>query len=174
MLTYSTWVEILYKVLHIKKANQNIWILLSPCWWILNSKHFFLIFHLGLHSFDKMTWVLYMSSSDWLLGVESRDFSYAEKERTACKAEQIYKMTTIFTQITILFVNLLRFASSSFFLCMRKITWLNSQQPKTREHVEHHDRFFIANGTKPIYFVQGQMISKVDKYGTKLTWKKYI
>ena len=44
------------------------------------------------------TKVLYMSSSFWLLGVESRDFSHAEKERTACKAEQIHKMTTIFTQ----------------------------------------------------------------------------
>ena len=39
-----------------------------------------------------------MSSSFWLLGVESRDFSHAEKEKTACKAEQIHKMTTIFTQ----------------------------------------------------------------------------
>ena len=42
--------------------------------------------------------VLYMSSSFWLLGVESRDFSQAEKERTACKAEQIHTMTTCFTQ----------------------------------------------------------------------------
>ena len=42
--------------------------------------------------------VLYMSPSFWLLGVESRDFSQAEKERTACKAEQIHKMATIFTQ----------------------------------------------------------------------------
>ena len=40
---------------------------------------------------------LYMSSSFWLLGVESRNFSHAEKERTACKNEQIHKMTTIFT-----------------------------------------------------------------------------
>ena len=39
-----------------------------------------------------------MCSSFWLLGVESRDFTQAEKERTACKAEQIYKMTTIFNQ----------------------------------------------------------------------------
>jgi hypothetical protein len=30
-----------------------------------------------------------MSSNFWLLGVESRDFSQAKKERTACKAEQI-------------------------------------------------------------------------------------
>ena len=39
-----------------------------------------------------------MSSGFWLFGVESRDFSQAEKERNACKAEQIHKMTTIFTQ----------------------------------------------------------------------------
>ena len=39
-----------------------------------------------------------MSSGFWLLGVESRDFSQAEKERTAWKAEKIYKLTTIFTQ----------------------------------------------------------------------------
>ena len=36
--------------------------------------------------------MLYMSSSFWLLGVESRDFSHAEKERTAYKAEEIHKM----------------------------------------------------------------------------------
>ena len=32
-----------------------------------------------------------------LFGVESHDFSQSEKERTACKAEKIHKMTTIFT-----------------------------------------------------------------------------
>jgi hypothetical protein len=37
-----------------------------------------------------------MSSGFWLLGVESRDFSQAEKERTACKAEKIHEMTTYF------------------------------------------------------------------------------
>ena len=42
--------------------------------------------------------VLYMSSSSWLLRVKSRDFSQAEEERTACKAEQIHKLKTIFTQ----------------------------------------------------------------------------
>ena len=40
----------------------------------------------------------YMCSSFWLLGVESSDISQAEKERTVCKAEQIHKLTTIFTQ----------------------------------------------------------------------------
>ena len=39
-----------------------------------------------------------MSSSFWLLAVRSRDLSQPEKEITACKAEQIHKMTTIFTQ----------------------------------------------------------------------------
>ena len=33
-----------------------------------------------------------MSSSFWL-GVESRDFSQAEKERTACEAGKIQEMT---------------------------------------------------------------------------------
>ena len=42
--------------------------------------------------------VLYMSFSFWLLGVVSRDFSQAEKKTAACKAEQIHKMTAIFTQ----------------------------------------------------------------------------
>ena len=62
-----------------------------------------------------------MSSSFWMLGVESRDFSHAEKERTACKAEQIHRMTIIFTfEFSVLtenschFVNLISFASSSF------------------------------------------------------------
>ena len=39
--------------------------------------------------------VLYMSSSFELLGVESRDFSHAEKKKLL---EKIPKMTTIFTQ----------------------------------------------------------------------------
>ena len=42
--------------------------------------------------------VVYMSSSFWLLAVESRDLSQAEKETTAFKAEQIKKMTTIVSQ----------------------------------------------------------------------------
>ena len=33
-----------------------------------------------------------------ILWVESRDFSQAEKDKTACKAEQIHRMTPIFTQ----------------------------------------------------------------------------
>ena len=44
------------------------------------------------------TMVLNMSSGFWLLGVKSRDFSQAEKGRTACKAEQIQKKATNFLQ----------------------------------------------------------------------------
>ena len=39
-----------------------------------------------------------MFSNFWLLAVGSRDLSQAEKEITACKVEQIHKLTTIFTQ----------------------------------------------------------------------------
>jgi hypothetical protein len=39
-----------------------------------------------------------MSSSFLQLTVVSRDFSQAEKKITLCKAEQIDKMTTVFTQ----------------------------------------------------------------------------
>ena len=42
--------------------------------------------------------VLYMWFSFWLLGVELRDFSHAEKEKTSCKDKQIQKMTIIFIQ----------------------------------------------------------------------------
>ena len=53
-------------------------------------------------------------------------YSQAEKERTACKAEKIHKMTTNFTQNDNLgsfiyhFVNLFSFASGPFFLSMEK------------------------------------------------------
>ena len=39
-----------------------------------------------------------MSFSFWLLAVRSRDLSQFEKDITACRAEQIHKMTPIFTQ----------------------------------------------------------------------------
>ena len=69
-----------------------------------------------------------MYSTFWLLEIESRDFSQAQKERTACKAEQIQQNYIYFhskQQPRIILsdsVNLLSFASSSFFLSMRKIT----------------------------------------------------
>jgi hypothetical protein len=39
-----------------------------------------------------------MSFGFWLLGVESREFSQAVKQITACTAGQIHKMTIIFNQ----------------------------------------------------------------------------
>ena len=41
---------------------------------------------------------LILCSKKKILGVESPDFSQAKKEITACKTEQIHKMTAIFTQ----------------------------------------------------------------------------
>jgi hypothetical protein len=43
--------------------------------------------------------VVYTCVGLCLLDVESRDLSQAEKKRTVAKAEQILKMTTIFTQV---------------------------------------------------------------------------
>ena len=57
-----------------------------------------------------------MSSSFWLLQVESRDFSRDEKERTACKAEQILQNDNHFHS---------------------KWSHLVLQQPKTRGSLEH-------------------------------------
>ena len=76
-------------------------------------------------------------STIWLLGVQSRDFFQAEKERIAWKAEQIHKMTTIFTQNDNLGPVKIVVIASFFFLSMRKIMCLNSQQPKTRRCVDH-------------------------------------
>ena len=42
--------------------------------------------------------MVYMSSSFWLLAVESCDLPQTKKDITASKAEQIHKMTPIFTQ----------------------------------------------------------------------------
>ena len=40
---------------------------------------------------------LIFCSKEKILGVESHDFSQAENEITACKAEQIHKVQPIFT-----------------------------------------------------------------------------
>ena len=53
-------------------------------------------YHSAVNSENLKTKVLYMPSSFGLLGIDSRDICQAEKERTACKAEQIHKMTNIF------------------------------------------------------------------------------
>ena len=52
----------------------------------------------GPRVFNLSNLVHYIFYSLLLLGVESRDFSQGQKERTACNAEQIHKMTTIFTE----------------------------------------------------------------------------
>jgi hypothetical protein len=66
-----------------------------------------------------------MSFSFWLLPPGWRELSETEKRITESKAEQIHKMTTIFTQNDNLnenrchFVNLLSFAKKYLFLILR-------------------------------------------------------
>ena len=56
-----------------------------------------------------------------------KNFKKENKGRTACKAKQIYKITTISTQKDNL--------SSCHFVSLRKITRLNSQQQQTTTDV---------------------------------------
>ena len=92
---------------------------------------------------DLLSEVVYMSYKILLLAVGSRDLSQAEKFFllffTSCANSQNdnyfhskRQPGTILSENNCHFVTLLSFASSSFFLSLRKITWLNSQQPKTR------------------------------------------
>ena len=74
--------------------------------------------------------ISFRSSSFWLYGVESRDFF-------SCWVRKNCFQSWANSQNDNYFVNSLSFENSSFFLSMKKITWLNSQQPKTRGHVEH-------------------------------------
>ena len=68
----------------------------KPVKYRANVKEFFLISNLLCYRVDSKGLIL--CSKKKILGVESRDFSQAEKYITACKAEQIHKMTPIFTQ----------------------------------------------------------------------------
>ena len=63
----------------------------------------------------------------WLLGCESRDFSQRDKQK---------KRTILNENSCHLWICSALQAVLSFFLSMRNITWLNSQQPKTKAHVE--------------------------------------
>ena len=72
---HKKWMQTRHNLFSFKKINKA-----NNCYYI---------------SFRSST---YMSSSFWLVEVDSRDFSHVEKERTARKAEQIHKLTTIFTQ----------------------------------------------------------------------------
>ena len=131
--------------------------------------------------------VLYMYSSYWLLGVESQDFSHADKERTACKDEQIHNMTIIFTEngprLSFFnenswhFVNFHSFASSFFLLSLRKITWFNSQQPKNRPHVEHLGLLLRCFLVLLLYIHRNMSVLTLNSLKllhTWLIWKTFI
>ena len=88
-----------------------------------------------------------MHSSFGLLGVESHDFSHAEKERKNCLQSWANSQNdnyfhsnrqsrTILSENSCHFVNLLSFSSSSFFLSLRKSHDSTPNSQKTRGHVE--------------------------------------
>ena len=90
------------------------------------------------------TQVVYMSSSFWLLAAGLRDLSQAEKETTACKCEQIHKLTAIWTQndhFEQKKLPLCEFAqlSKQLFLSQHEINHViqKGQHPKPRGHVDH-------------------------------------
>ena len=64
--------------------------------WLMTVKLIFFVVMKEWPEFLNTFGIHYICASLLLLRVESRDFSQAD--RTACKAEQIHKMTTIFTQ----------------------------------------------------------------------------
>ena len=66
--------------------------------WLMTVKLIFFVVMKEWPEFLNTFGIHYICVSLLLLRVESRDFSQAEKDSTACKAEQIHKMTTIFTQ----------------------------------------------------------------------------
>ena len=97
--------------------------------------------------------VLYMSSSFWLLLVESCDFFQAEKEKNCLQSWANSQSNNHFHSkrqpfLVKIFV-ILRICSALqavlSFSAWGKITWLNSQQPKTRVHVEHQTQL-SSNG----------------------------
>ena len=126
-----------------------------------------------------------MSSRFWLLGVESCDFSQAEKEGTACKVGKIHNMTTIFTQnnnlwlgtwvkiIVILWICSALHAVLSF-SAWKKITWLNSQQPKTRGHVEHPIILLAKYLHANLYFVYRANIGISEAFISMLWFFWYL
>ena len=109
-----------------------------------------------------LPWMLYMCSCFLAVGSWiTRFFSSWERKNCSqsCANSQNDNYShskrqpmTIWSDNSCHFVNLLTFASSSFLLSMRKITWLNSQQPKNRGHVEDLSAASSSNQPWPCLF----------------------
>ena len=108
---------------------QLYYMILCP---ILVSLEWFLFTKFGRSSTYFWLWEL-----SHLIFLKLRKKELLAKRQTVNYFHSKRQPRTILSANSCKFVNLLSFASSSFFLSMRKITWLNSQQPKTRAHVEH-------------------------------------
>ena len=141
LVWFEKWISL---IVFIKNQYPCIFfhLLFSIYEWLhslINDKSLFDLYRIHL----KLWWHTYFSF--WLLGVESSNFSQVERERITCKTKQILKFTNwqflllkwqprvLLIKNSWQLVNLLSFASSSFFLSVKKITWLNSQQPKLKE-----------------------------------------
>jgi hypothetical protein len=92
-----------YHPAKIPKISENFSIVHSRkiqifgiiCWMIRTQP--FSLLKLFLLYYNSSVGLIFCSKKK-ILGVESCDFSPAEKAITACKAEQIHKMTPVFTQ----------------------------------------------------------------------------
>ena len=92
-------------------------------------------YHISCQCSCKFGCSTYPLGFGWKLGV-SRDFSDAEKEKKILQSwanSQHDNYFHVLGEKSCHVVNLLSFASNSFFLSSRKIMWLKSQQPKTRK-----------------------------------------
>ena len=133
LVWFEKWISL---IVFIKNQYPCIFfhLLFSIYEWLhslINDKSLFDLYRIHL----KLWWHTYFSF--WLLGVESSNFSQVERERITCKTKQILKFTNwqflllkwqprvLLIKNSWQLVNLLSFASSSFFLSVKKITWLN-------------------------------------------------
>ena len=133
LVWFEKWISL---IVFIKNQYPCIffYLLFSIYEWLhslINDKSLFDLYRIHL----KLWWHTYFSF--WLLGVESSNFSQVERERITCKTKQILKFTNwqflllkwqprvLLIKNSWQLVNLLSFASSSFFLSVKKITWLN-------------------------------------------------
>ena len=112
---------------------------------------------------NSLTEGLILCSKKKILWVESCDFSQAEKYITACKAEQIHKMTPIFTQNNSLSENSCYFCEFAQF----------SKQLFARLKSKHLAQFFwwkVNLRELRGFILQKVQASVVERQKKKFTW----
>ena len=107
--------------------------------------------------------------SFWLLWLESCDFSSWERKNDNYFHWK-WSYVVFLTENGCHFVSLLSFASRYFFLSLRKTTWLNSQQPKSRGHVEKLIHYFVCKIFIASVFSSKQFFLNYQ-FQMKIIWK---